>query len=151
MCLAPPLPPVQDWERQRDVLKKPPQTVGLLLQESYWGGIIQEVHAAPVTVGLDETYIIEDRPAVTRFIEEYRLHGLLVRAKEHLKNAFGGKALNTLTLICDDEGFETLFCNVILDADLRQAQQALRQFDETWWLPNVKQAAGRLNFDFQLL
>jgi AraC-like DNA-binding protein len=78
------------------------------------------------------------------------LSGLLVRAKRPLIEAFGEQAIKQLALVSDEEGFETLFCSVLVSRDMQQARQALRRFDEAWWLDNVKDAAGRLNFDFQM-
>jgi hypothetical protein len=101
--------------------------------------------------GLDTTYLIENRPEVARFIEENRLRTILLEARQPLNAAFGERPVKTLTLIRDDEGFDTLFCLVMVPGDMQEARHALRSFDQKWWLARSAEAAGRLNFDFQLV
>jgi hypothetical protein len=100
--------------------------------------------------GLEDLYVIDDRSAVAGFIERNRLRGLLLSARDPLNDAFGEASVKKLKLIRDDEGFETLFCLVLVSCDLAAARHALRSFDQRWWLRHSDQAAGRLNFDFEL-
>ncbi len=95
--------------------------------------------------------MIEDRSAVAAFVTENRLHGLLFQARSALNAAFGEAALKTLALVRDDEGLVTLFCLVLIPGDMREARLALRSFDQRWWLARSTQAAGKLNFDFELV
>jgi len=138
----------QTWFVQ-PLAKKPPRPVGEV--HVAWEIAKKEVPADRVPKCLDEAYVIEDRPAVARFMEEHRLHGLLLQAREPLKSIFGPKSIKTLSIVSDDEGFETLFCVVITSGDLQQNRQALRTFDRQWWLSRAGQATGRLNFDFKLI
>jgi hypothetical protein len=144
-------PPViiQDWIQPPAHAKKPPRPA--VQEGGIWETLRRCVPGGQAVRGLDDTYLIENRPVVSRFIEEHRLHGLLLQAKEPLTTRFGKNSIKTLSLICDDEGFETLFCVVSISGDLREQRDALRAFDRDWWLENVRQAAGRLNFDFQLV
>lgn len=96
-------------------------------------------------------YIFEDHSAVTAFIEQNRLRGLLEQAREPLNAAFGEAALKKLTLVTDDEGFKILFCLVRVPGDMQEARRALRSFDQRWWLGRSAQAAAKLNFDFELV
>ena len=96
-------------------------------------------------------YVIEDRTAVASFIEENRLRGILLQAREALNAAFSEDAVKTIRLVRDDEGFETLFCLVMVPGDMDDARRALRSFDQQWWLSHSSQAAGKLNFDFELV
>ena len=101
------------------------------------------------TNGLEDTYVIDDRPGVAAFIQHNRLRGLLLEARDPLDNAFGEAAIKKLSLVCDDEGFETLFCLVMVPGEMQQARRALRAFDQQWWLARSDRAAGKLNFDFE--
>ena len=100
---------------------------------------------------LPDVYVIEDRSTVAAFIEENRLRGLLLQARNPLNAAFGEAAVKTLTLVRDDEGFKRLFCLVMAPGDMQEARRALRSFDQQWWLARCEQAAGKLNFDFELV
>jgi hypothetical protein len=100
---------------------------------------------------LKNFYIFEDHSAVTAFIEQNRLRGLLEQAREPLNAAFGEAALKKLTLVTDDEGSKTLFCLVRVPGDMQEARRALRSFDQRWWLGRSTQAAAKLNFDFELV
>lgn len=128
--------------------KKPPRPAEV---HDAWESSKKEVPADRPTKSLDEAYVMQDRAAVAPFIEQHRLHGLLLQASQPLKTRFGDDSIKTLSIVCDDEGFETLFCVVITSGDLQQRRQALRAFDREWWLSRAKQAAGRLNFDFKLI
>jgi hypothetical protein len=116
---------------------------------------LQEFTVAPqlaldaIVDGLDQMYVIENRPAVGAFIDKYGLRGLLLQAVNPLNEAFGHAAIKVLSLITDDEGFQTLFCLVPVTDDLEVAKRSLDSFDE-WWLLNCGREAGRLNFDFEL-
>jgi hypothetical protein len=100
---------------------------------------------------LEDMYVIENRAAVTRFIEKNRLRGLLSQAVDALNGAFGKGAIKTLKLLCDDEGSETLFCMIMTGGEMERAILALRDFDERWWLAHCGLVAGKLNFDFELV
>ena len=98
--LAPRPRPVQDLGPQ-PIQKKPP--CGLALrQENNSGRIAQVVPTTRSTAGLDDSYVIEDRPAVSHFIEEHRLFGLLLQAKQHLNDAFTERPIKTLSLVRDE-------------------------------------------------
>jgi hypothetical protein len=112
---------------------------------------LEKVPADPWLIGLDPSYVISHRFNVARFIKEHRLHGLLLQAIQPLNDAFTSQRIKVLSLVCDDEGFETLFCLVMITGNMEQARQALQRFDQNWWLSRSNIAAGRLNFDFELI
>jgi hypothetical protein len=119
-----------------------------------WEDVIEMADTTTVDKGidgLDGTFFIEDRPEVARFIEENRLRTILLDAREALSAAFGERPIKTLTLVRDDEGFDTLFCLVMVPGDMQEARHALESFDQRWWLARSAEAAGKLNFDFQLV
>lgn len=149
----PPVYQPQDWSIQPTPKNRSRQVIQAV--ELFWEIVNLDVRqyalADRTTQGLDETYVLENRPEVTRFIEVHRLHGLLLQATKPLKEKFGGDSVKTLSIVSDDEGFESLFCVVVTSGDLRQTRQALRAFDREWWLYRARQAAGRLNFDFKMI
>src|SRR5438309_245904 len=113
----------QDWTaKQPRELKKPPRSVGSL--EGWWQTVKEEVPTDYATKRLDEIYVLEHRPSVARFIEKNRLRGMLLQASQPLSEAFGDKAVKILSLMQDDEGFETLFCLVATPGDMQQARRA---------------------------
>ena len=118
---------------------------------AYRQEVNQEVPPDSVLKRLEDAYVIDDRLAVAAFIERNRLRGLLLQARDPLNAAFGGDVPKKLALIDDDEGFCTLFCLIPVAGDMHEARLALRSFDQHWWLAHSEQAAGRLNFDFELV
>ncbi len=105
----------------------------------------------PALKELEQAYVFDERSAVAAFMERNRIRSLLLEAREPLNTAFGGAAMKTLTLVRDDEGFDALFCLVMVPGDMQEARRALRSFDEQWWLAHSAQAGGKLNFDFELI
>lgn len=156
ICLEqPPVPPPY-WAPQRTWpgeqptdRRKRPHGAGAF--EDVRQRLNREVAPRSALKGLEDLYVIEGRSAVTAFIEENRLRGLLLEAGRPLAAAFGEAAVKTLRLVRDDEGFRTLFCLVLVPGDMREARRALRFFDQQWWVDRSRQAAGRLNFDFELV
>jgi hypothetical protein len=116
-----------------------------------WQKLNREARRGSALKGLEDGYVIDDRPAVEAFIEQNRLRGLLQQAREPLNAAFAEWAVKKLTLAEDDEGFTTLFCLVLIPGDMRAARLALKSFDEHWWLARSAQPRGKLNFDFELI
>lgn len=100
---------------------------------------------------IEDTYVFAEREIVTKFIEDNQLVGILQEAKEPINRAFGTSTVKTLTVVEDDEGFRTLFCLVMIPGDLEPARQALRIFDQSWWLHRARKFSGKLNFDFELV
>ena len=136
--------------------EQPTQNVGLRIG----GGLVQSLGCyvlnwegqpdSPLK-GLEDEYVIDNRSAVAAFIRQNRIRGLLLQAREPLNAAFGKGPLKKLTLATDDEGSKTLFCLVRVPGDMQKARRALRSFDQRWWLGRSTQAAGKLNFDFELV
>jgi hypothetical protein len=124
--------------------KKRPRAVG-------HGELVQAMPPTQDVDALDEIYVWDDRLSVLRFIEDARVRGLLLDARQSLDEAFGYDAIKSLSLVRDDEGFDTLFCLVKTRAELAVATRALREFDEHWWLARSEDAAGKVNFDFDLI
>ena len=144
-------PPEGSWPREQPSgPRKPPRPAGAF-EDIYWQRLNREVPADRAMKGLEDVYVIEDRSAVAAFIEENRLRGLLLQALDALNTTFSEAAIKTLMLAHDDEGFQTLFCLVMVPGDMQEARRALRSFDQQWWLARSRQAAGKLNFDFELV
>jgi hypothetical protein len=137
----------QDWFVQG--LKKPPRP-----SHEFRTGLSGDLKQASegskekAFEGLDRIYVVENRTVVANFIEENHLYGLLLQAEQSLNENFGDASIKTLSVVSDEEGFETLFCLITTSRNLQQSRIALRAFDRGWWLSRAKQAAGKLNFDF---
>jgi hypothetical protein len=121
------------------------------LEDAFWQEIRTQVPADPGIRGLDDAYVIADRPNVAAFIARNRLRGLLLQAAGPLNLAFGPLSVKVLSLVTDDEGSQTLFCLILASADLETARQTLEVFDQVWWLSHCHEVAGILNFDFELV
>ncbi|MBI1956182.1 MAG: hypothetical protein HYS38_07285 [Acidobacteria bacterium] len=147
--LPPPYMPLPITPRRQPM---PPRPIGHV-QDIDWQKLKlkQEVTPDFALKGLEDVYVIDNRSAVAAFIEQNRLRGLLLQAREPLDVAFGKATVRTLTLVQDDEGFETLFCLILFYGDMNDARLALRSFDQRWWLARADQAVGKLNFDFELV
>jgi hypothetical protein len=98
---------------------------------------------------VEESYRVENPSAVSNFISENRLEGLLLEARGPLATAFGSQSPRILRLVSDSEGFTTLFCLVAMPGPLERALEAREAFDRSWWLDRCAGAAGKLNFDFE--
>jgi hypothetical protein len=75
---------------------------------------------------------------------------MLLEARPHLDSTFGNGVIKKLEIIQDDEGYDTLYCSVIVTGSVTEARSSLRHFDEQWWVEHCNQVNGKLNFDFEL-
>lgn len=116
-----------------------------------WNAPHQETGQDSELSAVEQTYVLEDRSAIAAFIKRNRLLDLLLEAREPLISAFGESPVKKLTLVEDDEGFTSLFCLVLIPGSLDEAKRALDSFDDGWWLAQSHEAAGKLNFDVELI
>ena len=111
----------------------------------------QEIPSSPNS-DLDSKFVIKtNRQDTLRFIAVNGLGTPLLQSEEHIKTAFGESSLKTLALVEDDEGYRTLFCLVVFPGSLDRARQALKSFDNNWWLQRARRFGAKLNFDFELI
>jgi hypothetical protein len=99
---------------------------------------------------LNKQYVMRKAAAIQKFVSEHRLRSLLIEARSHLDRAFGNEAIKKLEIIRDDEGYETLYCSVIVTGGVGEARFSLQTFDDQWWVERCNQVNGKLNFDFEL-
>jgi len=114
-------------------------------------GKTSNIEFIPAFTLLEDTYTIDRRSGVERFIEENKLFDILMRARSQINKAFGSTTVKNLTLVEDDEGVPTLFCLVMITGDMQEARRALKAFDHEWWIRESPSFCGKLNFDFELI
>lgn len=96
-------------------------------------------------------FVMENTSSTESFLKNHRsLVEVLLDSVSHLRRSFGGDT--TLRL---DVGFEeaiptTIRAAALWKGSLASAREALAQFDESWWLENVKRGRGRIVFDYEL-
>src|SRR4051812_33660420 len=102
--------------------------------------------APDVDVSLDDRITVVDEPDVCRLLSaEPGLAALINEAAEQLVR-FIPDAVLRLEPVVDPE-YEGDHEELLLSADTSlqplDALAALRRFDDTWWIPNVRRARGR--------
>jgi hypothetical protein len=120
-------------------------------QNPYWEQFNQKFLTSSILEALQDAYVIVDRDEVAPFIEQNQLTSILKEARGPLVAAFGQVTVKTLTIVEDDEGARTLFCLIMYPGDMQEARQALKAFDNNWWLQRSNRFASKLNFDFELI
>ncbi|MFZ0629720.1 MAG: hypothetical protein WA399_02090 [Acidobacteriaceae bacterium] len=100
---------------------------------------------------LRRVYVFVDSSLVRAFLREHRaLPVLLLDAVPWLKSAFGDTPTLQLQLMIE-EGEPATLCGLVLwTGALESAKEALRRFDDNWWLSNCRRASGNLIFDIEL-
>ena len=100
---------------------------------------------------INKEYLLENRPEVEMFIRNHRSTlAVLLDAVPRLKAAFGADALLHLRL-GTEEGMAKVICGVVIwRGSVSTAKTALSQFDDSWWMDNIKRASGRIVFDYEL-
>jgi|SRR5882762_2277094 len=95
---------------------------------------------------LSSFYTILDPAVVRTFLTDHRkLRSFLFSALPKIKESFGNPVTTELRLIEDMED-NLLRLRVSIISSRLDARQALEQFDENWWLDQVQNAEGLLDF-----
>ena len=113
--------------------------------------IAQQRQLGNVLGSLKREFIFTDTKAVENFIANNRaVVPLLLEAVPHLRENFGSVPL-TLEIIAEDGPPRSISAFVLWRGERTAARSALKHFDESWWMNNLKRAAGRVVFDYELI
>jgi hypothetical protein len=97
-------------------------------------------------------FVLPSDESVIAFLDEHRtIAQILLSAAGPLKECFGADVIFTLRMPADDIGSPTLYAVVMWPGSVRDVRRALRQFDDSWWLEHLPQAAGHLSFTYELV
>lgn len=100
---------------------------------------------------LKREYVFEDPAATENFLTKHRsLVEVLIDAVPHMRRCFGGEITLKIRVVFEDAGPTTVSAVALWEGTLNSATESLAQFDESWWLDNVKRARGRIVFDYEL-
>lgn len=83
-------------------------------------------------------------------VEAPVLAELLCEAIAHLNSSFGGDSIKRIEVVDSDEGASIRVLARIMTGGLSEADAALRDFDEKWWLLNCHRSDGSLVFDYEI-
>lgn len=75
---------------------------------------------------------------------------VLLAAETPLKRAFGDSAIFDLQLSRDEDGSTILYAVVIWRESMQGAVDALKNFDDDWWLDHMSPATASLVFTYEL-
>ncbi|HME31254.1 MAG TPA: hypothetical protein VKG65_00730 [Terriglobales bacterium] len=98
------------------------------------------------------TYMFADLVHVESFLHDHRaIAGLLLEAAPYLKRHFGATVTLLLKVGFEDDGSRTLQVLAVWSGALRDAKNALAEFDREWWLQNVRRGSGNIILDYELV
>lgn len=103
---------------------------------------------------IEDLYIVSDRRAVREFLRMHPdLAGMLIEAYEPLADAFGPFPRVSLSIMRDPEIEDKveLLGSILTPLGAAEALARLEQFDDRWFLHQLKQASGLLNFDLEFV
>jgi hypothetical protein len=103
---------------------------------------------------LERLYTFRRRAEVSRFIERHPfLVPVLVEAYSKIENYFGPYPQVFLEVVNDLEvqGLVELFGYIVTRLTPEEAGKRLRRFDQDWFLNQLPQIKGLLNFDVEFL
>jgi hypothetical protein len=97
-------------------------------------------------------YVLPAGDSVELFLSHYRaVTGLLLQAIPKLREFFGSDTLFSLRVPIDDSGTQTLYAVAMWPGRIQDVKTALDRFDDSWWIPNSRQASGYLTFTYELV
>ncbi len=101
---------------------------------------------------LKKFYALVNPDEVDRYVIEHReLPGLLHEAAPKLKECFGADTVLQLELGANGDEGSVLRVLAMWPGSLASANDALRAFDESFWIANCDRASGNLVIDRELV
>ena len=98
---------------------------------------------------LRSEYVFRNEEAIIHFLSAHRTaHSTLSSAVLQLKMFFGRQIVLNLEAMNDEEFSTSLYAIVVWRGSATEAEEAMEQFDEQWWLDQNPQAG--LNFTYEL-
>jgi len=100
---------------------------------------------------LQKIYIFPDVEAIRRFLVlRHTVLSTLMDAIPELRSSFGQENIFRLELSRDDEHSQTLYAVAIWPGPIHAAVQALRRFEEDWWLDRMTSSTADLAFVYEI-
>lgn len=97
-------------------------------------------------------YVLPSDSTVMTFLTQHRmLPPILLEAAPQLEVCFGAQAVFTLRAPIDESGSQTLYSVAMWPGDVSEVREALRKFDDTWWIDHSREALGYLTFTYELV
>jgi hypothetical protein len=97
-------------------------------------------------------FMLPSDESVLKFLHEHKtIAEILLNAVAPLKKSFGVDAIFSLRMPADDISSPTMYAVVQWPGAVGDVRRALQQFDDSWWLAHLPQAAGRLTFTYELV
>jgi hypothetical protein len=101
-----------------------------------------------------DLYSLRDRSQVSGYLEAHReVIPVLVEAYGRIQSRFGSGTPVVLRVISEPGNRQSseLFALISTSFPVDQALEAMRRFDEEWWLNVPEQQTGALNFDVEFV
>ena len=100
---------------------------------------------------LQQFFIFTNPEDVENFLRSHRsLVPILLDAAPHFRQSFAQAPL-ALDIMNDEGAPRTIYALALWRGNRADAKAALNTFDDQFWLDNLRKAAGRIVFDYELL
>ncbi len=110
-----------------------------------------EADFARVLAQLQKFFVFVDQEEIANFLRSNRpLATILLDSVPAFAEAFHGSPI-ALDVMTEEGASRTIYALALWHGDRASARQALNSFDERWWLANMRKAAGRVVFDYELM
>lgn len=97
-------------------------------------------------------FIFSNTEAVEDFLETHRgLASVLLEAAPYMAKAFGEETPLALEIMPEDGLPRVIYALAMWRGEPAKSRKALNSFDELWLMRNLKKAAGRIVFDYELI
>lgn len=133
--------PLQGSFLWAEPFKKPPARDGnlsVILSHSHDLGRASVTQLSADIESIKAEYVLRNEPAIADFFSTHRTAcPFLSRALPELKQSFGDNVVFNLEALTEDNDLSTLYAIAIWRGPAEQADAALEDFDERWWLNQV--------------
>jgi hypothetical protein len=110
-----------------------------------------EADFAEVLAKVKKLFVFMEQKEIETFLRSNRsLAAILIDSAGPFAEAFPQTPI-ALDIMTEEGATRTIYALALWHGDRAKARQALNTFDEKWWLSNMRKAAGRIVFDYELM
>lgn len=142
---------ITDWGFQHELPRRTVRSATSIFPDRTSMQHTQTNHLEQEIAELRKIYIFPACEPIRLFLaRRHAVRTVLLQALPQLRASFGSEHIFRLELSKEDDDSQTMYAVAICHGSVHTAVQALRQFEEDWWLDHMNSSTTDLAFVYEI-